>query len=144
MENTKTHYGKLTFNYASDENSYHCSCDCGNKVILTKQQLESMDSCGCEIRKLLWAASGKTPDEIKEYENMNLPSTAPVAVSEESGVRFEKSKNKWRVRVTFQGKEYHLGYYEDKGTALAKKREANIHLNGDFLLWYNEEYKNGR
>jgi hypothetical protein len=144
MENTKIHYGKLTFNYASDENSYHCTCACGNKVILTKAQLESMSSCGCETRNLLSAASGKSADEIKEDEKMNLPAPTPVAVSEESGVRFENSKNKWRVRVTFHGKEYHLGYYEEKDAALAIRREANLHLNGDFLLWYNEVYKRGR
>ena len=139
MENIKTRYGKLTFNYASDENSYHCSCACGNKVILTKKQLERMDSCGCETRKLLWVASGKSGEE---YENMLIPATQSTAnLSENRGVKFEKGKNKWRVRVTFQSNEYHLGYYEDKDAALAKRREAEVHLNGDFLWWYNEVYK---
>jgi len=73
---------------------------------------------------------------------MNLPKPIPVAVSEESCVRFENSKNKWRTRATFQRKEYHLGYYKEKDAVLAKGCMANIHLNEDFLLWYNEVYKN--
>lgn len=142
LDDRRTQSGMLVLNYASDENSYHCSCACGNKVILTKEQFESMNSCGCEIRKLIWAASEKSDDEIEKYESMILPSTSPVTSPEKSGVRFENSKNKWRVRVTFQGKEYHLGYYQEKDAALEIRREADVHLSGDFLCWYNKVYKN--
>lgn len=136
MENNQANSSKLTLNYRSDENNYHCSCDCGNKVILTKEQLESMKSCGCEIRRLIWAASGKNMDEF-EF-NTKLVPTAPVGHSDERGVRFEKGKNKWRVRITFQSKEYHLGYYMEKDDALKIRREAENHLNSDFIEWYNK------
>ena len=139
MENNKTNFGKLTFNYKSDENSYHCSCACGNKIILTKEQMESKNSCGCEIRKLIWAACGKSGDE-HEFDTKQF-STVFTGYSDERGVKFEKGKNKWRVRVTFQGKEYHLGYHEEKNAALALRQEADIHLNGDFISWYNDVYK---
>ena len=131
---------KLTLGYVSDENNYHCSCDCGNKIILTKEQFESMDSCGCEVRKLLWIASGKSDDE-SEFDT-RLLSTASSGYSEERGLSFEKGKNKWRVRLTFQSKEYHLGYYLDKESALEIRREAEKHLNSGFLEWYNQLRQN--
>ena len=139
MERIQTNFGKLTLNYMSDENSYHCSCECGNKVILTKEQLESRTSCGCEIRKLIWAASGKSSEDF-EFNTPMIP-TASVGYSEDRGVRFEKGKNKWRVRVTFQSKEYHLGYYAEKEAALEIRREAENHLNSDFIEWYNRTFK---
>jgi hypothetical protein len=136
LQNSKTNFGKLTFNYKSDENSYHCSCACGNKIILTKEQLESKNSCGCEARKLIWAACGKSGDEF-EFDSKILP-TPQVGYADERGVRFEKGKGKWRVRVTFQGKEYHLGYYSEKDAALEVRREAEVHLNSDFIEWYTK------
>ena len=139
MDSNQTNFGKLSLNYVSDENSYHCSCVCGNKVILTKEQLESMNSCGCESRKLLWTACGKSSDEF-EF-NTKQPTAATVGYSDERGVRFEKGKNKWRVRITFQSKEYHLGYYSEKETAMKIKHEAESHLNSDFIEWYNNVYK---
>ena len=139
LERDQTNFGKLTLNYMSDENSYHCSCECGNKIILTKEQLESRNSCGCEIRKLIWAASGKSSEDF-EFNTPMVPAT-PVGYSDERGVRFEKGKNKWRVRVTFQAKEYHLGYYAEKEAALEMRREAENHLNSDFIEWYNRTFK---
>ena len=134
MENNQTRISKLALNYISDENSYHCSCDCGMKIILTKEQFETKDSCGCEIRKLLWAASGKSAEDY-ELDTKLIPSPS-IGLSDERGVRFEKGKNKWRVRVTFQAKEYHLGYYPEKDAALEIRREAENHLNSDFIEWY--------
>ena len=73
---------------------------------------------------------------------MLIPATqTPSSLPEERGVKFEKGKNKCRVRVAFQGKEYHLGYYSEKDSALELRREAETHLNGDFLCWYNKVYK---
>jgi hypothetical protein len=98
-----------------------------------------MTSCGCEARKLIWAASGKSGDEFEV--NTNLVPTVTTGYSDERGVRFEKGKNKWRVRVTFQSKEYHLGYFPEKEAALEMKREAESHFNSDFIGWYNGIFK---
>jgi len=104
MESNQTRFGKLALSYISDENNYHCTCDCGMKIILTKEQFETKNSCGCEIRKLLWAASGKSDEE---FEVNTLARSITIGYSEGRGVNFDKKKNKWRVRITFQSKEYH-------------------------------------
>ena len=76
---------------------------------------------------------------MDEFEfNTKLVPTASTGYSDERGVRFEKGKNKWRVRVTFQSKEYHLGYYAEKDDALKIRQEAENHLNSGFIEWYNK------
>jgi hypothetical protein len=80
----------------------------------------------------------------KDYTSFDtmFPLTVPSDVVDERGVRFEKGKGKWRVRITFQAKEYHLGYYTDKESALKTKREAEAHFGSDFVNWFNNTFKN--
>ena len=139
MKNNQTSNSKLVLSYISDENNYHCICDCGLKIILTKEQFESKTSCGCENRKLMWLASGKSEEECG-YE-MKLVQSPTAGYSEERGLNFDKKKNKWRARITFQSKEFHLGYFVEKDEALEARREAVKHLNSGFVEWYNSVYK---
>jgi hypothetical protein len=46
-------------------------------------------------------------------------------------------------RIQFQGKHYHLGYFDKTEDAAAARAEAEEHLHGPFLEWY-EEYKNDK
>ena len=106
----KKNFGLLTLNYVSDDVNFHCICDCGTKLILTEEQLNRMNSCGCESRKTLLAQTNIVDDTSEMKKLYQLAST------ENRGVNFEPSKNKWRARVTFQSKEYHLGYFARKKT----------------------------
>src|SRR5689334_3411959 len=48
------------------------------------------------------------------------------------GVSWDKSKRKWQVKITFQGKQFHLGRYDDPEVAhQVYVREAN-RLFGEF------------
>jgi hypothetical protein len=136
LENIQTRFGKLTLNYISDENNYHCECDCGTKVILTKEQLDRADSCGCEKRKYWLSLNGMSDDG---YTAINQNHT--VKYSENRGVNFDKRKNKWRVRITYRSKEYHLGYFAEKEDALKRRQEAERSLNSNFIEWYNSVCK---
>lgn len=135
MEQEKTRFGKLTLNYKSDEKSFHCTCDCGLKIILTSEQLEQATCCGCTKRRIIRAAVGMSDDSYMANE---MPSDK---IPDGRGVNFDKKKGKWRARVTFQSKEYHLGYFATKEKALAVKQEADRNLNIDFLDWFNKVIK---
>jgi hypothetical protein len=126
----KKQYGLLTLNYASDGDNFHCTCACGTKIILTEEQLNRMRSCGCESRKLLLAQTD-IADDTSEMEKLYQ-----LAPTEVRGVNFEPSKGKWRARVTFQSKEYHLGYFAEQDDALKRRHEAEEHLSGDFIAWF--------
>jgi len=100
-------------------------------VILTEEQIKRSSHCGCEVRKLLLAAAGASEDDLSLIKD---PIANPAAGR---GVNFEKSKNKWRARITFQSKEYHLGYFSEESSAIAMRDEAEKHIGYDFIKWYN-------
>jgi len=132
MENSQTRFGKLTLNYI-DKNDHYCVCDCGIRIILTKEQLDKNRHCGCEYRKYLLALSGKEDDKHE------LEQTQTTTYSENRGVNFEK--NKWRARITFQTKVYHLGYFSSKEAAIEMRKEAEHNLNNNnFIEWYNQRH----
>ena len=138
MDNSQAQQSILSLNYVSDDGYLNVSCACGTKIFLTQEQFETMSSCGCETRKLLLLAVGGVEDS---YE-MTTDSSASGSNSAGRGVRFDKGKNKWRARITFQGKEYHLGYSLDKEAATARRNEAEAHLNSGFIEWFNRTCKN--
>jgi hypothetical protein len=45
-----------------------------------------------------------------------------------SGVSFEKNRNKWKVRITINGNQKHIGYYKDFDEAVqSRKEQEEIH-----------------
>ena len=51
-----------------------------------------------------------------------------------SGVRFYKPRNKYAARIKHFGEEIHLGYYEDKTSAMQARNVAMMMLFGEFAL----------
>ncbi|MCL2355981.1 MAG: hypothetical protein FWC70_02320 [Defluviitaleaceae bacterium] len=127
--------GLLALNYVSDGVNFHCTCACGTKIILSEEQLNRIRSCGCASRKLLLAQTD-IADDTSEMEKLYQ-----LESNEIRGVNFEPSKGKWRARVTFQSKEYHLGYFSEQDDALKQRHEAEKHLNDDFPAWFRDNKK---
>ena len=48
------------------------------------------------------------------------------------GVRFDKSRNKWRARIKVNGKEIHLGYFDTREEAVAARKAAEVKYFGEF------------
>ena len=137
MQNEKKRFGKLVVNYYTDENNYYCVCDCGNKIIIAKNQLHDNSSCGCVNRFLFLSLVGALD------EGNTLKANQPLEFNEGRGISFDKKKGKWRSRIVYQSKEYHLGYFTDKETALEVRKVAESNLSNDFIGWYNI-FKNGK
>ena len=106
-----------------------CKCDCGNEVIYTASELHTRRSCGCmkEVEeeghtKLTWVVNGGQT----------------LRANNTSGVRgVSRVNGKWGARITFQRKSYWLGAFLDFNDAVNARKEAEKHLYGDFLEWYN-------
>ena len=141
MENIKQRYGKIKVNYIEDEDNIHCICDCGSKFILTSKQIqeEGRESCGCTIRQLLLAQVGKTDDDFKWVGDI-LAKEKTANDNSSIGISYSKEKKKWRARITFQKKEFNLGYFVDKEDAIAIRKEAEEN-EGNFLEWYEGKRK---
>lgn len=132
METDQARTTLLTVNYKSDA-YYHCSCACGTNILLTEDQLKSMDSCGCLGRKTLLAAVGMSEDD---YDFSSTLQPTKDTENKDRGIGFDSKKGKWRARITYQSKEYHLGYFPDKDAAVAIRAEAEANISGNFLEWF--------
>jgi hypothetical protein len=53
------------------------------------------------------------------------------------GVSWDKQKNKWRAKITHQGKTRHIGLYDNKHEAAIAYNEEAKELFGEFA-WLNE------
>lgn len=64
-----------------------------------------------------------------QMNRVNLPSDNTSGVI---GVYWDKSKKKWKVRISIDGVQKHLGYFTNKEDAIKTRREAEIKYYGDF------------
>lgn len=59
------------------------------------------------------------------------------------GVYWHKASKAWCAKIGFRGRYYLLGYYKHLEDAAAARREAEEHLFGDFLSWYDAQKESG-
>ena len=58
------------------------------------------------------------------------------------GVCYNKRSKKWIAQIVFKGHSYFLGGYEKKEDAIKARKTAEKEKFGNFLEWYEKEYKN--
>lgn len=133
-------FGSLTVVKSIDERRHNsvvweCLCDCGSTCYVPTFRLQNGDkkSCGCmkEIEKAQHTKLCVAEKSIK----MRSDNKSGV-----TGVFWNARTSKWVARITFMGKQYHLGYYTDISLAKEIREEAEEHLYSDFLKWYNKNY----
>ena len=101
---------------------YKCICDCGNEVIARSDHLKGKHvvSCGCYLsdKNRDSLISGKSYEMLKKEgwhdgTNEAMLTNKPTK-SNKTGVRgvtFDMEKCKYRAKITYKGKEYHIGYF---------------------------------
>lgn len=152
-------FGRLTAKYPTDKRDkdngsviWMCSCSCGNSVEVAEYRLvkEEIVSCGCYRAEVNSKYGKDLGEKTKTFciEGTNVRNlTAKIPKNNTSGfkgVSWDKSRCKWAARIIFKGKYYYLGRYHKKEDAIEVRRIAENKLFGDFLKWYEEEYKKAK
>lgn len=57
------------------------------------------------------------------------------------GVSWDKNRNKWVAQITFKGKNYNLGRYNNKEDAREAREKAEKEMFGKFLEEHKEYVK---
>jgi len=58
------------------------------------------------------------------------------------GVYWNKIQKKWFATITFKGKTYYLGSYDNPKDAGEIYLKAKVRIYTDFLEWYEKEFRN--
>ena len=133
-------FGRLTVvDYAGKQAGMHrwrCLCDCGRETVIGQSNLQSgwTKSCGClqssTLRENLQLVDGTSVRLLESHRKGLLSSNKSGC----TGV-YQSRRGKWIAQITFKGKTYYLGSYEEKGDAIcARKRGEEMH--DEFLRWY--------
>jgi len=89
------------------------------------REVDHINTCGCDNRKvnLRLATPGEQGVNIGRRSN----NTSGV-----TGVYWSKASGKWRAYIWVNGKEKHLGYYEDFDEAVEVRLKAEFKYYGEF------------
>lgn len=117
-----------------------CRCDCGNEVVVSGTNLRNgnTSSCGCYSKLQRLKGSGCVQGTKVCQLSSKLHRNNPTGVR---GVTYYKPLSKYRAGIAFKGNAYHLGYYDTLEEAKTVRQKAEKEIWGDFLEWYNANYK---
>lgn len=68
-----------------------------------------------------------TPTQNIQNSKKSIRNTSGV-----KGVNWDKSRNKWRVRITINGCRIELGWFDDKEQAIKTRKDAEIKYYGEY------------
>lgn len=125
-------------------NQYRCICDCGNYCTRTYEaivQSKTMycDECAKKIRIDALLNSGTFVNGTQPCKLHSKPTKANK--SGVVGVNYNKAHGKWMAGIRFQGHRYYLGEYDKFEDAVEARKEAEKEIFGNFLEWYEQNYK---
>lgn len=132
----------------SNKNSYYlCECDCGNTLEVARTSLVSGKStnCGCVRRELfkndIRHRAGFIEDTCVSTLKSKLSKSNSSGIK---GVTWDNKRKKWLAQIGFKGKNYNLGRHKNKMDAKKARKTAEKKLFGEFLDWYEKEYKSNK
>lgn len=151
-------FGRLTAIEPTDRKAsngsiiWKCVCDCGNINLVDSGSLTKgrVKSCGC-LRKPHEIEQGKRIAEETKKQCIDGTSirnlTMKISKANKSGIKgvsWDKRRNKWVAQITFKGKNYNLGRYDNKEDAREAREKAEKEMFGKFLEEHKDmlEYKN--
>ena len=141
--------GKLTVversNYRSPRGkrtvpTWKCLCECGAVVFKATDSLRRQGVCMCKRCQEL-NSSSKAREKAGFFNGTQVSKLRKMepTVTSESGVRgvvWDKNSNKWRARLTFQGKNMSFGSYDKFEDAVAARKAAEEEYYEPILKQY--------
>lgn len=129
--------------YAGKRDGLHrwkCRCDCGQDTVVGQTLLQSgkTSSCGCR-QKTVCIDNLKLIDGTSVAILEALKKRKPANNSGVLGVYQERKSGKWIAQITFKGRKYHLGTFDNLEDAV-KARKHGEKMHDDFLEWYYTIY----
>ena len=127
-----------------------CSCDCGNTTIVRKGNIIHgyVVSCGCKQKENLKKARQSMLKTRKLYRTNPtwIASSVPNRNSTTGvkGVGYVKSTGKYEAYIGFQRQSYKLLVSKDIDACIQARKEAEKHIFGDFLDWYEANVRQVR
>lgn len=120
---------------------WRCRCDCGNICVVSAQNLMRglTTSCGCVgDMNILACRRAQVENELKE--GTNLSSLSNIARKNNTtgrrGVSWNKRKQLYVAKITFQGNRYYLGSFKSFEKAVIAREEAEEKLYNSILEKY--------
>lgn len=110
----------------------HCLCPCGKEFDTLMETFSHVQSCGC-VRK----ASQHEGTDVYMLVSQKIQKNNTSGVR---GVTWNKESEKWVAYITFKGKYFYLGKYEEITNAAEARKLAEENLYGNFLGWYARKY----
>lgn len=138
-------FGKLMVLGQGEEKNgmryWRCRCACGAENTVRQTNLTSghTKSCGClqkEAYKTNLRLIDGTSVTLLEANRRRRISTN---TSGHTGVYPHGKSGKWIAQITFKGKTYYLGIFDELEDAV-KARKRGEKMYADFLSWYYSEY----
>lgn len=138
-------FGKLTVTeragWKNGTSYWRCRCQCGNETTVRYTSLMSghTKSCGC-LQKEAYKNNLKLVDGTSvSLLEADRRRTIATNTSGYTGVYFHSKSGKWAAQITFRGKTYYLGSFDDLEDAV-KARKRGEEMHDAFLEWYHSEY----
>lgn len=154
---TNRKFGRLTAIEPTEKRAdngsviWKCECKCGNIKEIDSNLLlnKNVVSCGCfsnEVHSVIGKNLGalNIKENVVEGTHLKLIKDNSIKKNNSTGYRgvsFDKSRNKYVAQIAFKKKHYHLGRYDTAEEASDAYQEAKKKLHGEFLKWYEEEFK---
>lgn len=147
---TGEHFGMLTVLERTEQRRHRsyvwkCRCDCGNICYYSLNELKSgCQSCGCKTKIHMKNVHAEYFNHNTQINKIKSDKPAKNNTSGKRGVSWNRFTQKWVACIMFQRKRYYLGSYNDLQEAISARKQAEEHIYGEFLKWYEENKKSGK
>jgi len=133
-------FGRLTVQYPTEKRDkkgsvmWHCTCSCGGSILVQGYRLvaHKVKSCGClnkEMQAILPKRLTYIDGTCLEFLTRKQHSNNTTGYT---GI-YHRDNGKWRAAITFKGKTYNLGTFEDIEEAIQARESAKDRLHRAFL-----------
>ena len=134
------HLTVISFSHSTSHKVFwNCLCDCGKATVVRGDYLKNgkTTSCGCVTQETLEDGrtklkkafvDGTSVSQISPERKLNFNNKTGV-----KGVCWSSARHKYRAQITFKGKVYHLGFYDNLEDAAKARKQAEDKLFRAFM-----------